>query len=224
MNNPGMPLRGWLWLECLAVFAGLPALLWLGLIPVPVVSIPLIVVTIPAAIWLAGRYGFSVDLFWLGDRQRERKYISVVMLRFAVTGLLLLIIVWWFFPERLFDLPRQTPVFWLFFVLLYPVLSVYPQELLFRAFFFRRYISLLQNRWLLILVNAIFFSWMHIVFDSAVALLYTFVGGLYFAHTYQKTGSLRLVCLEHSLYGILLVSIGHGRDLLTSTVISRLAL
>jgi membrane protease YdiL (CAAX protease family) len=82
----------------------------------------------------------------------------------------------------------------------------------------------MPNMTILILLNSLLFSWMHIVFHSPVALLYTFVGSLYFSHTYLKSGSLRLVCLEHGLYGSWLFTIGYGRDLLTDSMVQYLGI
>ena len=50
-------------------------------------------------------------------------------------------------PAHLFDLPRDSPWRWLAVMLLYPVLSVVPQELVFRTFFFHRYGRLFGGRW-----------------------------------------------------------------------------
>ena len=219
-----MQAKWLLWAECIAVFIGLPALLGTGWIAVPMVTLPLLLVTIPATLWLGRSYGYTRQLFWLGERRSEQQYLRTLLSRFVLSGLLLLVIAWLMIPERLFDLPRHNPGFWLLFLLVYPVFSVYPQELLYRVFFFRRYAALVSNQLLLILFNALLFSWSHFIFHSMVAMLYTLVGSLYFSHTYLKTGSLRLLCLEHALYGGLLISIGYGHDLLTSTMIERLGL
>jgi hypothetical protein len=42
-------------------------------------------------------------------------------------------------PNNLFDLPRESPWLWLAVVIFYPLLSVCPQELLFRALLLHRY-------------------------------------------------------------------------------------
>lgn len=206
----------WLWLECLLVFAGIPLLYWTGLLSASWMSVPLIVVTVPAVLWLGRREGFSRQTFWVTDVVAERALLSLVLWRFALTASLLLAIAWWWIPEHWLDLPRQQPVLWLAFIVAYPLLSVYPQELLYRSFFYRRYAALIADRRVLVLLNALLFSWVHIVFNSVLALVYTFIGALYFSHTYLKGRSLRLVCLEHALYGSLLISIGHARDFLTS--------
>jgi membrane protease YdiL (CAAX protease family) len=90
------------------------------------------------------------------------------------------------------------------------LLSVYPQELLYRAFFVRRYRHLFPRKEFLLLASALVFAWMHLIFRNPFAVVLTLVGGLFFTHTYIRTRSLRLVCLEHALYGNLIFTIGLG--------------
>lgn len=217
-----MKNRKLLWFECISVFVVVPLLFLLDLVTVYFLTIPLIIITLPAVIWLYKQYKLHWKIFWVDDRESESAYLKVVLWRFAILSLLLLAIVLVFYPQRLFDLPLHNTKFWLMFIIVYPLLSVYPQELLYRAFFLNRYKALFSSEKLLIVVNAALFSWMHIVFSNLVIMLYTFVGGLLFAYTYQRTRSLRLVCLEHSMYGILLFSIGHGKDLLTSALVEKI--
>jgi hypothetical protein len=62
----------------------------------------------------------------------------------------------------------------------------------------------------MVVTNAVAFAWMHVVFDNYIAVGLSMLGGLLFARTYQLTGSLRLVCLEHALYGCLIFTLGAG--------------
>ena len=41
---------------------------------------------------------------------------------------------WLFEPERLFAFVRQRPLVWALVIILYPVLSVYPQGIVYRVF------------------------------------------------------------------------------------------
>jgi uncharacterized protein len=94
-------------------------------------------------------------------------------------------------------------------IVLYPLLSVIPQELIFRKFFFFRY-GMFFTPYVLIVLNALVFSFVHLVFKNYIALVLTFVGGILFITTYIKTKSFSLVCIEHALYGDLLFTIGLG--------------
>ena len=57
----------------------------------------------------------------------------------AATGDAAGLLVWWLVPGQALALPRRATGLWLAILLLYPVLSALPQELIFRALFFRRY-------------------------------------------------------------------------------------
>jgi membrane protease YdiL (CAAX protease family) len=98
----------------------------------------------------------------------------------------------------------------------YPIFSVYPQGLIYRAFFFHRYHSLLRldpaaRDWLMILLSAATFALMHILFHNWIALALTFPGGILFARRYIDTRSLCVSSLEHALYGCFLFTIGLGQ-------------
>lgn len=109
-----------------------------------------------------------------------------------------------------FALPRQRPLLWLAILLLYPLVSALPQELIFRVFLFHRYRSLFPDPRILPLVSAGVFALAHLVLGNWVALLLSLAGGLLFAYTYARTGSLALVTLEHGLWGNWLFTVGMG--------------
>ena len=103
-------------------------------------------------------------------------------------------------------------------MVLYPVLSVYPQGLLYRAFFFDRYADLFPGKWTMILASAAAFAFMHIVFRNWPAVALTFAGGLLFAVRYAETGSLTTSCFEHALYGCWLFTVGLGQYFYHGTI------
>ena len=115
--------------------------------------------------------------------------------------------------EKLFIVVKTNPVLWLMVSILYSVVSVYPQEFLYRSFFFSRYEVLLKNPYLLIAVNALVFSFAHIVFKNLFVLAITLIGGVIFAITFFRTRSLLLTSLEHALYGSWLFTVGMGEML-----------
>jgi hypothetical protein len=81
---------------------------------------------------------------------------------------------------------------------------------LYRAFFARRYHSLFPRIEASLLASALVFAWLHLIFRNHYAVILTLVGGWFFAQTYARTHSLRLVCFEHALYGNLIFTIGLG--------------
>jgi len=73
-------------------------------------------------------------------------------------------------PRLLFNFVVRAPAFWALVMLLYPVLSVYPQGIIYRAFFFERYRGLFPGPAMLIVVSAAAFSFAHIIFRNPIAV------------------------------------------------------
>jgi len=96
---------------------------------------------------------------------------------------------------------------------IYSFFSVYPQELIFRTFYFQRYECLFQNKNLFIFINATVFALAHLFFKNSLVIVLTFLGGLLFAFTYKKTKSTLLVTIEHAIYGCWLFTVGMGEML-----------
>lgn len=110
----------------------------------------------------------------------------------------------------LFQFPRAHPRIWLAVALLYPVFSVYPQEVMYRTFFFHRYASLFRTPTALVVTNALLFGWGHLLVHNTVAMGLCTLGGLLLALTYRRWPSTVLVTIEHALYGDFVFSVGVG--------------
>jgi membrane protease YdiL (CAAX protease family) len=115
--------------------------------------------------------------------------------------------------KNLFMVIKTKPLFWMVILFIYSVFSVYPQELIYRTFFFQRYESLFRSNTIFILVNAALFSLAHIFFKNTLVMFLTFVGGVLFALTFKKTKSTVLVSIEHAIYGCWLFTVGMGEML-----------
>ena len=199
-----------LWIEWILFFVATPVIVGLAMRSGPW-TLLLGLAAAMAAVWLARNGDFSVKHFWRGDSaEAEWRQLKNIILRFLVSAAVLVIFVLALFPEKLFAFPRATPLQWATLVVVYPVISVYPQELLYRAFFVRRYRSLFPRMKLLLIASALVFAWLHLIFRNHYAIILTLVGGWFFAETYARTRSLRLVCFEHALYGNLIFTIGMG--------------
>ena len=143
---------------------------------------------------------------------------SSMVRQVAAGGAVLTAAVYLFAPDLLFSLARQKPVLWILILLLYPLLSVYPQELIYRTYFFHRYRTLLPDRRLMILVNALLFGYMHIIFQNWIAVGLTAIGGVLFAVTYERSRSTLLVSIAHSLFGGLIFTLGLGQFFYIGTI------
>jgi len=140
-----------------------------------------------------------------------RHELRAIFLRFAILAPIIVALTAWLWPETFLSLPRQHPRFWLLIMMLYPVLSVWPQEVLYRAFLFTRYRPLFRSDKGLVAASALAFGFAHVIFLNWIAIAMTAIGGLLFARDYARHRSLRLTCLEHSLYGCLIFTAGLGR-------------
>jgi len=152
---------------------------------------------------------------------RQHLWASAALLRyapsilgiFAAAVIVGVVLVRRFAPELFLTLPRTKPVLWAALMLLYPVLSVYPQGIVFRAFVFERYRDVFGSGAGLVLASAAAFAYVHIVFHNRLALILTGLGGILFGMRYLQTGSLLITSVEHSLYGCAIFTIGMGRSL-----------
>ena len=140
--------------------------------------------------------------FW---KQTIIKFLLIVIITTAF--------VWITDKQALFNVVLNKPKLWGIILLVYSLLSVYPQELIYRTFFFQRYEMLFKNKKLFVFVNAVVFSLGHIFFKNNLVIALTFVGGLLFALTFYKTKSTLLVSVEHAIYGCWLFTVGMGNML-----------
>ena len=195
--------------ELLLIFGLFPiALRWLSVSGIRVPVIPILVVfALVAAVYLVraapSEVRAAVLAAWRGPE------LARVGVRVALGGALLFAFVLALYPERLFAPPNQ-PWAWAAALALYPLLSVLPQELLFRVFFFHRYGALWRGPLARILVSAGVFGLAHLVYGSATVVALSTVGGVFFSWTFVRTGSLWLVVAEHWVYGVLVVVLGLG--------------
>jgi hypothetical protein len=142
-------------------------------------------------------------------RSRElRAALPGILGLWAAVSLITVAAVALFDRDNLFNLPREQPWLWLAICVGYPLFSVYPQELLYRAFLFHRYAPVFRRPWA---ASAVAFGFVHLLFGNVLAVVATLAGGWLFARRYQRTGSLLVVSVEHALYGITIFTVGLGQ-------------
>ncbi|MEM9021403.1 MAG: CPBP family intramembrane glutamic endopeptidase [Planctomycetota bacterium] len=160
-------------------------------------------------------------------RTRLLDHLGWIALRWVILGLLIIFVYGLFagkvvlglrVPVEVYGLPRRMPGLFFTIAVFYPWVSVYPQNVIYRAFFCHRYAPILGGGWPMILVNAALFSFGHFMFGNWIVLALTFVGGILFTRTYLRSGSMLLSVIEHALYGVLCFSIGIGVYLLYGAV------
>ena len=151
-------------------------------------ALPRILVT--SALAFGVMLGFS---YWLTTQEWAPTY-GRVLLDFSEIGWFLLVI-----------------------LVLYPLFSVYPQEIILRTFFFHRYGPIFKNPWATMVASALTFAWVHVIFvaDKGDPLqwipVYVCVpGGLLFGYTYMRTKSTIASGFEHAVVGDLMWLSGLG--------------
>lgn len=193
--------------ELLFLFVALP--LAFALEPVPIPKIPsLLAVTAFCAVVLLRDPTF--DRRALGDTAGFRRAFPGIALRAALAFALLAAGVFFLKPATFFAFVRRQPLVWGTVMLLYPVLSALPQELVYRAFFFHRYRGVFRHDALTAGASAVAFAFLHVMYDNAVAVGLTLIGGALFSRTYSRTKSLWAATLEHALYGCIVFTVGLG--------------
>ncbi|WP_299439006.1 CPBP family glutamic-type intramembrane protease [uncultured Aquimarina sp.] len=149
---------------------------------------------------------FPDKLYW-------KPFWKETIIKLAIIIVITSLYVFWIAPDKLFSVLLKKPILWVVILFIYSFLSVWPQEIIYRTFFYNRYESLIKNKWLFIFINAVLFSLAHIFLRSFLVQLLTFLGGLLFAFTYQRTKSTTLVSIEHAIYGNWLFTVGMGEML-----------
>ena len=92
-------------------------------------------------------------------------------------------------------------------LLFYLLFSVIPQEIIFRFLFFYKYKDYF-NKFEILLVNSLVFSFCHLIYFDIYILLFSFFGNLLFTLNYIKNKSLLVVIVEHFLLGQTLIILG----------------
>ena len=204
--------KTWLFIEFAALFFGLPAAFITVLrnySPVPF----MLALSVIAALYLAQSPDYDKRRF-LGLKATIAQ-LPRIMALFLTSATVLIVLVWLACPAYLFFCPKNHPAVWLTILWSYPLLAVYPQELIYRGFLFHRYRLLFPNRQYLIHLSALAFAFGHIIYWHPFSILLTLAGGYMFAYTYRQSRSLLAASFEHALYGCLLYTIGLGRYFFT---------
>ena len=152
--------------------------------------------------------GFHLQELLEGWRRVSlRLVLSVAVVTAAVGSAIVLATA----PGSFLGLVRGNPGLMLMIAALYPLVSALPQELVYRALFFRRYASILPDRaGPAVLLNAAVFSFAHLMYWSWIVLGMTFAGGLLFAWSHRVRRNFPEAVVVHAVAGIVLFAVGMG--------------
>lgn len=116
----------------------------------------------------------------------------------------------WLAPGRLFWLPTHAPELWRTIIIFYPIVSVLPQSIIYRALFFSRYRPIFPSDTAAIIANAFMFGLAHLFYLNWVAFVLTSLGGAVFAWVHYKRESYWFANLLHAFGGWAVFTSGLG--------------
>jgi uncharacterized protein len=195
-------------LEFSLVFIGVPLLMFYRILPNLPIPYLLVVALVAVAVLRRDR---TFDTDTLLATRGIGSNLPLLLLRDLVFLIFLAMAVRIFAPQLLFSLLKRSVLLWALIMVFYPLVSVYPQELLYRAFFFHRYRPVFGTGWPMFIASACAFGFAHVIFGNWIAIALCAIGGLLFALTYRNSGSLLLTCIDHALFGNFLFTIGLGQ-------------
>lgn len=200
------PPRARLWLEFLALFIGVPIVMvaTFGLYPLFPVIISLALV---ACVLLHLTPGWSFRMLWKGPVIGEWRIIAVY---FVLTLATCLAFVFTLIPEMFLALPKNRPELWVLIMVAYPLVSAFPQEVIFRSLFFERYQRLFPTEWTAIVANGFVFGFGHLFYDNWITIAMTGVGGAIMGWAYLRHRSVGLAWVLHALAGQIIFTTGLG--------------
>ena len=205
-KQPGLTWRA---VECTFFFVLLPIVIYWQRDEFSRLIIPVLLLTGPVCLgFLIRDRSFERRRLW--NAGAAFRHLPVILIRLVVLSLPLIAWVYFLEHERFFQFPRVAPKGWLIVMCFYPLLSVYPQEIIFRAFFFHRYKCLFPTPTRMIIASALAFGMAHIFFGHWIAVSLSILGGALFAITYHKTRSTLASVIEHGLWGDFLFTVGLG--------------
>jgi len=193
--------------EMVLLFVGLPVMLTYNRFGIPLVFILLFLgIIVHLFLWYDPEFDRKKFFNW----SAFRKEFPGMILFYVIAVILMTFLTWKLQPDRLFLLPKTNPLFLLMISIFYPLFSVVPQGLAYRALFFHRYARFFPGTWTRILASAVFFSFGHLLYKNILVLALAFVAGVLFAWRYYRSQSLALSVIEHSAYGVWLFACGLG--------------
>jgi len=208
--RPRLLRRLLLFVELAVLYLGIPVLLYHAVYGE---KLPLFILLPPVLL------AFVLFLLWDNTFLLRRELIkgfgpfalfSIVVV-FIIAGGMVAAFVQQEMPRQFLAFPTQRTETWQRIMILYPLASVLVQELVYRTYFFHRYGPLFGGvPWIMIVVNGLLFGFAHVLFGNWVAVAGTALLGMLLAYRYATTRSLWAVCIEHTLWGWLVFTVGLG--------------
>ena len=109
-----------------------------------------------------------------------------------------------------YSMPIENIKLWIIIIIFYPIISVFPQEIIYRVLFVERYKKLfVSKKDYSQIVNTFIFTYSHIVFQNHHAIIISAIASPIFYYQYTKKSFLNCFII-HSLGGYLIYTVGLG--------------
>lgn len=197
--------------------------------PSLILEFTLLFIGLPTVIWQFNLHNYFIIFLWVfglgsyfylkGKDHFHKKDRPPVFTRPIILRMILLLIsgtitlsiyTYLVEPQRFLGFVSNNTAMWAMVMVLYPLLSVYPQELIFRGFLFERYRDIFRDPRVMIAMSSIAFGYAHIIFNNFISVFLCTLGGIIFGMNYNRNRSLLLVSIEHALYGCMIFTVGLG--------------
>ncbi|MEM7744574.1 MAG: CPBP family intramembrane glutamic endopeptidase [Pseudomonadota bacterium] len=202
--------RTQLWFEFIALFVGVPIAMavWFEQIQQHRLLFGVIWLLAFIAMFLLWRTpGFAFSQLFSGGILRHWKLILVY---WVVTAMVSTAFVFAINPAMFLSFAISNPTFWLLVMVAYPVLSAWPQEIIYRSLFFERYAVLFPGPVMLIVTNGLLFGFGHLFYEHRITIMMTAAGGMIMGWAYWKYRSLPLAWVLHAVAGQIVFTAGLG--------------
>ena len=151
---------------------------------------------------------FTKGFFWRSLTGSVK--IKPIIILGVITFIFASLICWIILPERFWFIIINAPYVMVAIAILYPIFLVIPQELIYRALFFERYGYLFSSQRQAIFINALLFSFGHLMYWHIVVWFMTFIGSFIFAYAYLRPNGFMQTIALHSIAGIAIFASGLG--------------
>lgn len=192
-------------IEFIVVYLIIPVLIYLKLILISKMNI-LIFLSLPALLILLGDQKFDKKK-WMKFKCSSVPLIKIAV-RYLISFIAITLLMHIFVPGHFFHNSQNSLSILVISALSFLLLSVVPQEVLYRAFLFHRYSLLFRGKLIPVVISSLSFSFVHIVYSNLIAMIITLIGGYFFSLTYLRTRSLLITVIEHFMYGMLIFTSG----------------
>ncbi|MFW8591122.1 CPBP family intramembrane glutamic endopeptidase [Glaciecola sp. 2405UD65-10] len=205
------------WTELFLLFFLLPCGFYFVREYMHFVLLPLMVFGSAACMWVLLK-DHKFKRFRLWNKKGFKKLIKPVVFQFFALMVFTTGVFYWLDPEQLFYLPKFELETWLLLLIVYPLFSALPQELIFRTFLFHRYKHIIPRKKHRVLLSSVAFGFAHLFYANWVAVILSMAAGYVFSKTYAQSRSTILVALEHSFWGAWVFTLGLGSYFTSSMI------